>query len=111
MDSEVLGPAESESEVSFLSKKLPGLQMELLIFAVRNCIMTNRKKHDDKSFGWHHAQEVTTGFQSREIVGKISTMCLRSVAVVVRCLVDMGVLVEMDVFGVGATGRSHVDCE
>ena len=36
-DSEVFRPAESESEVSFLSKKYPGSQMELLILAVHNC--------------------------------------------------------------------------
>jgi hypothetical protein len=36
-DSEVFGPAESESEVSFLLKNFPGPQMELSILAVRNC--------------------------------------------------------------------------
>jgi hypothetical protein len=62
--------------------------------------MTDRKKHE-KSFERHRAQEVTTGFPSRKIVGRISAMCLRGEAVVARCLVDMGVLVGMDVLGLG----------
>jgi hypothetical protein len=37
MDSEVFGPAESESEVSFLPKNFPGPQMELLFLLVHNC--------------------------------------------------------------------------
>ena len=36
-DSELFGPTESESEVSFLPKRFPGPQMELLILAVHNC--------------------------------------------------------------------------
>jgi hypothetical protein len=53
--------------------------------------MTDRKKHDEKSFERHRTQEVTTGFPSGKIVGRISAMCLRDVVVVARCLVDMGV--------------------
>jgi hypothetical protein len=45
-DSGVFRPPESESEVSFLPKKSPDPQMELLILLVRNC--TRSKIWSDK---------------------------------------------------------------
>ncbi|KIM83744.1 hypothetical protein PILCRDRAFT_7134 [Piloderma croceum F 1598] len=53
-------------------------------------ILTDRKKHVEKSLGWHRAQEVAAGFLGKTIVGRISVMCLRGVAVVPRCLVRYG---------------------
>ena len=50
MDSEVFGPAESESEVSFLPKIFPGPQMELLFLLVRNCIKIRSENKQKKMY-------------------------------------------------------------
>jgi hypothetical protein len=51
---------------------------------------TGRKESLPELLGLHRAQEVTTGFLGKTIVGRISVMNLRCVAVVSRCLVRYG---------------------
>ena len=45
------------------------------------------KEHVENFCGRHRAQEVTTGFLGKTIVGGLSVMCLSGVTVVPRCLV------------------------
>src|SRR6266436_7106805 len=51
---------------------------------------TGRKESVQELLGWHRAQEIAAGFLGKTIVGRISVMSLRGVAVVPRCLVRYG---------------------
>ena len=76
-------------------------------------IGTDRKVSSQELLGRHHAQEQTTGLLCETVIGRISVMCLRGVAVVPRCLVRYGSTGQNDriSFGGGVTGWFLVDFE